>query len=281
MTFDREFVAVRHESDLLTPLIRTPVASLSVRELGYVGAFVMCAMLSFAGAAPPGLAAAGLLLAAAAFFRWRGELPEMYLYYAALAAASAAGPFSGSLGRHRGRRRTACRAGIAGALLGRSAAADSVVVGPGIEYVPPAPASAAAAAAAPAEPAGAEQAAVVAGAAGRGAAPPAAADAAAPSSTPRPAAVVERVPLAGTGAPADLELDIGAARAHAPVTVCVDGIELVQDAANGDGIVAVTMIPRAGTRRFSVLDAAGGEIASRTVEFVGPAARPGGPARRE
>lgn len=85
VTYDQEFIAVRHESDLLTPLFHAPFVSLSVRELGYVGAFVMCAMLSLAGSAPPWLGAAGLALAAAAFFRWRGETPEMYLYYAALA----------------------------------------------------------------------------------------------------------------------------------------------------------------------------------------------------
>ena len=255
VTYDKEFVAVRHESDLLTPLLHAPLVSLSVRELGYVGAFVMCAMLAFTGAAPQWLAAAGLVLAAAAFFRWRGELPEAYLYYAARAALSAAGP---ARGRRRGRRRGRA---LAAAPPGGRAGGSSAVVGPGTEYVPPGDgdgggndeASGAPAAAAPRP--------------GRRA--------------PRPA--LERVVLAGTGAPVDLTLDIGAAHGHAAVTVCVDGAELVRDAANGEGAVTVTMIPRPGVRLFSVLDRAGAEIASHAVEFVGPgpALRPPLPASLE
>ena len=117
VTYDQEFIAVRHESDLLTPLFHAPLVSLSVRELGYVGAFVICAMLSFTGSAPPWLAAAGLVLAAAAFFRWRGEMPEMYLYYAALACIAAP---AGKRGARRGKGAWRGRGHLA-ALLGRAA----------------------------------------------------------------------------------------------------------------------------------------------------------------
>ena len=235
VTYDKEFIAVRHESDLLTPLFHAPLVSLSVRELGYVGAFVMCAMLSFSGAAPGWLAAAGLALAAAAFFRWRGELPEAYLYYAALAALAAAGPRpgrrggsgKGKKGRRAGRRGR--RRGVAAALLGRpEGGSGSAVVGPGVEYVPPA--------AAPAPGLGG----VAAAAAG-----------------PTP----ERVELGAAGAPVDLTLDVGAAHGHAAVTVCVDGAELVRDAANGEGEVTVTMIPAA--RRAQVFRAGLGRLRDR------------------
>lgn len=258
VTYDKEFIAVRHESDLLTPLLHAPLVSLSVRELGYVGAFVMCAMLSFSGAAPGWLAAAGLALAAAAFFRWRGELPEAYLYYAALAALAAAGPRSGRRGGRSGGVKKGGRAGrrgrrrgIAAALLGRQEGGlGSAVVGPGVEYVPPT-------AALPAPRPG--------GAAAAAAGP-----------------IRERIELGAAGAPVDLTLDIGSAHGHAAVTVCVDGAELVRDAANGEGEVTVTMIPRPGVRRFSVLDSGGSEISSRDVEFAAPGeglpgAAPGGP----
>ena len=145
VTYDQEFIAVRHESDLLTPLFHAPLVSLSVRELGYVGAFVICAMLSFTGSAPPSLAAAGLVLAAAAFFRWRGEMPEMYLYYAALALLSAPAGKRGQRGRRargdagrRGRLGRPARGPLA-AILGRPAGdeegAAHAVAGPGAEHV--------------------------------------------------------------------------------------------------------------------------------------------------
>ena len=240
VTYDQEFIAVRHESDLLTPLFHAPLVSLSVRELGYVGSFVICAMLSFTGSAPPWLAAAGLVLAAAAFFRWRGEMPEMYLYYAALACLEAP---SGRRGARRGK---GSRGGTRGrgplaSLLGRPPAGGAagegahLVVGPGDEFV------------------------LGRGAAGR---------------RGGGAAGVERVAIASRGgagacAPADLALDIGAAHGHAGVVVRVDGAELVRDTANGDGQITVTLIPRPGVRRIDVLDAAGGgAIASRMIEFV-------------
>ena len=239
VTYDQEFIAVRHESDLLTPLFHAPLVSLSVRELGYVGAFVICAMLSFTGSAPPWLAAAGLALAAAAFFRWRGEMPEMYLYYAALAGLAP----SGRVGARRQRAKGGAtrRGGPLAALLGRRQAGGAgghQVVGPGAEHMLGSGAP---------------------DAAGR-----------------RAGAAVERVVIAGGGkgdgggaAPADLTLDIGAAHGHAGVIVRVDGAELVRDTANGEGRLTVTLIPRAGLRRIEVLDAAGGgAIASHAVEFV-------------
>lgn len=240
VTYDQEFIAVRHESDLLTPLFHAPLVSLSVRELGYVGAFVICAMLSFTGSAPPWLAAAGLVLAAAAFFRWRGEMPEMYLYYAALAGLAPSG--RGGARRRKGRGGAVRRRGPLAALLGRGQAGGEAgehqVVGPGAEHVLGSDAP---------------------DAAGR-----------------RAGAAVERVVIAdggkgdgGGAAPADLALDIGAAHGHAGVIVRVDGAELVRDTANGEGQITVTLIPRAGLRRIEVLDAAsGGAIASHAVEFV-------------
>ena len=251
VTYEQEFVAVRHESDLLTPLFHAPLVSLSVRELGYLGAFVICAMLSLAGSAPPWLAAAGLALAAAAFFRWRGETPEMYLYYAALAALES--PRGAGRGRGRSsnpRPRRSRRRGALDALLGRGAngrgANGRLVVGPGTEH---ALGSGAQEEAEPPRAGGGPSAAeriLVAGAPGGGGGPY---DPAAP-------------------APVDLTLDLGASRAHAGVAVLVDGAELVRDTANGEGLLTVTMIPRAGLRRIDVVDAAtGGEIASHAVEF--------------
>lgn len=248
VTYDQEFIAVRHESDLLTPLFHAPLVSLSVRELGYVGAFVICAMLSFTGSAPPWLAAAGLVLAAAAFFRWRGEMPEMYLYYAALACIAAP---AGKRGARRGKGAGRGRGPLA-SLLGRPRAGGNgggahTVAGPGDEYV-------------------------------LGSGLPSAAGRRAGGSPV--AAAAERIEIAsgdgGACAPADLTLDIGAAHGHAGVVVRVDGAELVRDTANGDGQITVTLIPRAGLRRIEVLDAAGGgTIASRTIEFV-DAAEDGG-----
>lgn len=247
VTYDQEFIAVRHESDLLTPLFHAPLVSLSVRELGYVGAFVICAMLSFTGSAPPWLAAAGLVLAAAAFFRWRGEMPEMYLYYAALACIAAP---AGKRGARRGKGAGRGRGPLA-ALLGRRRAGGNgggahVVAGPGDEYVLGSGAQAAA------------------GRRARGS----------------EEAAAERIEIAsgdgGACAPADLTLDIGAAHGHAGVVVRVDGAELVRDTANGEGQITVTLIPRAGLRRIEVLDAAGGgEIASHVVEFVDAAGEGG------
>ena len=260
VTYDQEFIAVRHESDLLTPLFHAPLVSLSVRELGYVGAFVICAMLSFTGSAPPSLAAAGLVLAAAAFFRWRGEMPEMYLYYAALALLSAPAGKKGQRGRRaradagrRGRRGRPVRGPLA-AILGRPAGGEEgaarAVAGPGAEHVLGSGAGTGGAA-------GRRR-----GGGGGGG------DAGAP---------VERIAIAAGGAPVDLSLDIGAARGHAGVAVLVDGAELVRDTANGEGLLTVTLIPRAGLRRIEVLDAAGGgAIASHTVEFVDAAAGGGG-----
>ena len=114
---------------------------------------------------------------------------------------------------------------------------------------------------------------------------------------PRPAraggggriAAAERILVAGApgggdglhgpaaSAPVDLTLDLGASRAHAGVAVLVDGAELVRDTANGEGLLTVTMIPRAGASRIDVVDAAtGGGIASHTVEFLAGREEDGG-----
>ena len=258
VTYEDDFVAVRHESDLLTPLFHAPLVSLSVRELGYVGAFVVCAMLSFAGSAPPWLAAAGLALAVAAFFRWRGEMPEMYLYYAALAALE---PPSGGR-RRRGRAPGAGGQGAGGgplrALLGAlrpppdpASGTRHQVEGPGAEHV-------------------------------LGSGAPAPAPGGGPAGAPaRERVLIGRAGPGGALAPVDLALDLGASRAHAGVVVRVDGAELVRDTANGEGMLTVTLIPRAGARRIEVLGAGGkgegdgggegGLIASHVVEFAGDA----------
>lgn len=260
VTYEQEFVAVRHESDLLTPLFHAPFASLSVRELGYLGALVICAMLSLAGSAPPWLAAAGLALAAVAFFRWRGETPEMYLYYAALAALESPwGAGRRRPGRSRGRSR---RRGALDALLGRAAdgrgANGRLVVGPGVEH---------------ALGSGAEDADAPRPARAGGGGRPAAAERILVASAPARGGPYE--PAAS--APVDLTLDLGASRAHAGVAVLVDGAELVRDTANGEGLLTVTMIPRAGASRIDVVDAAtGGQIASHVVEFAAGREEDGG-----
>ena len=84
MTFEKPFVAIRHESELMTPLIESPMMNFSLRELGYVGAFGLSAVFAVMGSIPSSVAMATFPLLILAFFRWHGEIPEMYVYFAVM-----------------------------------------------------------------------------------------------------------------------------------------------------------------------------------------------------
>ena len=81
MTFEKYFVAVRHESELLTPLIQSPVLNFSLREMAYLGVFGLSAVFAAIGAIPIFFAAGASPFLVMAFLRISGEIPEMYLYY--------------------------------------------------------------------------------------------------------------------------------------------------------------------------------------------------------
>ena len=82
MTFEKYFVAVRHESELLTPLIQSPVLNFSLREMAYRGVFGLSAVFAVIGAIPIFFAAGASPFLVLTFLRISGEIPEMYLYYA-------------------------------------------------------------------------------------------------------------------------------------------------------------------------------------------------------
>ena len=82
--FEKPFVAIRHESDMMTPLIESPFINFSVRELGYIGVFGLATVFAVLGNAPTWLAIATSPLFALAVFKWRGEIPEMYFYFAVM-----------------------------------------------------------------------------------------------------------------------------------------------------------------------------------------------------
>ncbi len=96
MTYELPWVAIRHDSEIVTPLFQGPLISLSVRELAYAGAFALAAAFSAVGTLPAAAAAAAAPLLAVAFFKWRGEVLETYAYYAGAAllarAAARRGP---------------------------------------------------------------------------------------------------------------------------------------------------------------------------------------------
>ncbi len=81
MTFTKYFVAIRHESDLLTPLVESPLVNFSLREMAYLGIFGLSAIFAAIGVIPVLIAALTFPCLILAFFKWRGEIPEMYLYY--------------------------------------------------------------------------------------------------------------------------------------------------------------------------------------------------------
>ena len=81
MTFEKYFVAVRHESELLTPLIQSPILNFSLREMAYLGVFGLSAVFAAIGAIPLFFAAGASPFLVLAFLRISGEIPEMYLYY--------------------------------------------------------------------------------------------------------------------------------------------------------------------------------------------------------
>ena len=82
MTFEKYFVAVRHESELLTPLIQSPVLNFSLREMAYLGVFGLSAVFAVIGAIPIFFAVGASPFLVLTFLRISGEIPEMYLYYA-------------------------------------------------------------------------------------------------------------------------------------------------------------------------------------------------------
>lgn len=84
MTFEKYFVAIRHESEMTTPLIQSPMINFSLREMGYLGIFGLSVIFAAVGTVPVLFAIATLPLFVLAFFKWHGEIPEMYLYYIAM-----------------------------------------------------------------------------------------------------------------------------------------------------------------------------------------------------
>ena len=81
MTFEQVFVAVRHESELLTPVFQMPMMNFSLRELGYVMSFVMAIVFGTLEAVPIEVVYMTFALFVLAFVKIRGVIPEMYLYY--------------------------------------------------------------------------------------------------------------------------------------------------------------------------------------------------------
>ena len=82
MTFEKYFVAVRHESELLTPPIQSPVLNFSLREMAYLRVFGLSAVFAVIGAIPIFFAVGASPFLVRTFLRISGEIPEMYLYYA-------------------------------------------------------------------------------------------------------------------------------------------------------------------------------------------------------
>lgn len=84
MTFEKQFVAIRHESEMTTPLIQSPMINFSLREMGYLGIFGLSIVFSAVGTVSTTFAVATFPLLILALFKWHGEIPEMYLYYIAM-----------------------------------------------------------------------------------------------------------------------------------------------------------------------------------------------------
>ena len=80
--FEKPFVAIRHESEMMTPLIESPFMNFSIRELGYIGMFGLAAVFAILGNVPIWFAIATSPLFILAVFKWHGEIPEMYIYFA-------------------------------------------------------------------------------------------------------------------------------------------------------------------------------------------------------
>ena len=81
MTFEKYFVAIRHESELMTPLVESPLMNFSLREIGYLGVFGLSAVFAAIGSIPSFSIIFTFPLLVLALFRWHGEIPEMYLYF--------------------------------------------------------------------------------------------------------------------------------------------------------------------------------------------------------
>ena len=81
MTYEKYFVAIRHESEIMTPLVESPFINFSLREMGYLGAFGLSAVFAAIGSVPLFFVALTFPFFILAFFRWHGEIPEMYIYF--------------------------------------------------------------------------------------------------------------------------------------------------------------------------------------------------------
>ena len=81
VTFEKHFIAIRHESEILTPLIESPIINFSLREMAYLGAFGLSVIFAAVGSVPILFAALASPLFGLAFLKVHGEIPEMYLYY--------------------------------------------------------------------------------------------------------------------------------------------------------------------------------------------------------
>lgn len=81
MTYEGLFVAVRHESEFLTPVFQLPMMNLTVREIIYIMSFMMSLVFGLLGSIPIELVYITFPFFLIAFVKIRGEIPEMYLYY--------------------------------------------------------------------------------------------------------------------------------------------------------------------------------------------------------
>ena len=81
VTFEKHFIAIRHESEILTPLIESPMINFSLREMAYLGIFGLSVIFTAIGSIPVLFAILSSPLFVLAFLKIHGEIPEMYIYY--------------------------------------------------------------------------------------------------------------------------------------------------------------------------------------------------------
>lgn len=84
MTYEKPFVAIRHESEITTPLVNSPMINFSLREMAYLGIFGLSAVFAAVGTVSFTFAIATIPFLILALFKWHGEIPEMYIYYIAM-----------------------------------------------------------------------------------------------------------------------------------------------------------------------------------------------------
>ena len=84
VTYEKHFVAIRHESEIMTPLIESPLINFSLREISYLGAFGLSLVFAGIGSIPSFFLILTSPLFVLAFLRWHGEIPEMYVYFVVL-----------------------------------------------------------------------------------------------------------------------------------------------------------------------------------------------------